>query len=482
MADTFVVGLSWRTAPVAVRERLAYRDDEITAALEELLTTVGFDEAMIVSTCNRVEIYGAAVRTDPMVAAAEARAFLARSRSVPGELIADQLYEHGGREAVRHVFRVAAALDSMVLGESQILGQVKDAYGAALRANACGPLLQRWMERAFAVAKRVRTETGISRGAANVSSVAVELARRVFGDLAGKGVLIVGAGKMSALAARHLVSAGADCIWVTNRSAERAQELAAEIDGQARAWEDLPGLLAVADVIISSTGASEPVLTRPLMKAAMKARRFRPMVVVDIAVPRDADPAIARLDGVYLFDIDDLERVVAENLKERRREAEAAEEIVTAEVAEFDRWIRTQRVVPTIRSLRQHFQTVAEAEAERTIAVLRRDHTAEERERAIRRLGQLIVNKLLHTPMTALKAGDDPDLEKIVEVTHRLFDLPREAAAQRRRPTGESEAVARPEALPADSAPGVSDNSGADTSAAGSDQPDGDEQEKRGSA
>jgi glutamyl-tRNA reductase len=421
----FVVGLSWRTAPVAVREKLAFAGDELEAALDELLSSPSVNEALIISTCNRVEIYGTTAQSMPdevvETATAEARNFIARSRKIPSESLSETLYERTESEAVEHVFRVAAALDSMVVGESQILGQLKDAYGAAVAANASGPLLGRWMERAFSVAKRVRSETGISRGAANVSSVAVELARRVFGELAGKSVLIVGAGKMSALAARHLRANGAGHVTVTNRSIDRARALAEEIEAHARPWEELDRLLTNSDVVISSTGAKEPVLTKKLMKAAMKKRRYKPLVIVDIAVPRDADPSISRLDGVYLFDIDDLERVVSENLKERSREAEAAQRIVVDEVAEFEAWVRSQKVVPTIRSLREHFQTVASTEAEKVIERLRSEHDAREREQSIRRLAQLIANKLLHTPMDALKAGGDPDL--LVEVTHRLFDL-----------------------------------------------------------
>ncbi|HYU14870.1 MAG TPA: glutamyl-tRNA reductase, partial [Candidatus Acidoferrum sp.] len=260
IGELFVVGVSWRTAPVAVRERLAFRDEEVPIALGDLLGSPDIGEAVILSTCNRVEIYGSTSPGQPglrgMAAAAEARSFLARSRGVAAEGLADHLYERVDADAIRHLFRVAAALDSMVVGESQILGQLKDAYGAAARAQATGAVLGRSMEKAFQVAKRVRSETGISRGAANVSSVAVELARRVFGDLVGKVILVIGAGKMSALAARHLRVAGARSILVTNRSPERAAELAAEVEGSARPWDDLPNLLAESDVVLSSTGST----------------------------------------------------------------------------------------------------------------------------------------------------------------------------------------------------------------------------------
>ncbi len=423
--ELFVVGLSWRTAPVAVRERLAFRDDDIGPALADLLGSPDIDEAVILSTCNRVEIYGSTPLQQgagAVAAAAEARSFLARSRGVAAEGLADHLYERVDDEAIRHLFRVASALDSMVVGESQILGQLKDAYGAAARVQATGAVLGRSMEKAFQVAKRVRSETGISRGAANVSSVAVELARRVFGDLDGKAILVVGAGKMSALAARHLRVAGARSILVTNRSPEKAAELAAEVEGSARPWSELGNLLAEADVVISSTGATQPILDGKLLKKAMKARRWRPLVVVDIAVPRDADPAIGKLDGVYLFDIDDLERVVAENIKERQKEADAALSIVEIEVAELRRWLRAQRVVPTIRSLREHFHQVAVAEADRCIAALGAGGSPPEVQKAIRRMSELIANKLLHTPLSALKAGEQ-DVDTMVQITQRLFAL-----------------------------------------------------------
>ena len=421
--DVFVVGVSWRTAPVTVRERLAFRDEEMDGALGDLLASPEIEEAVILSTCNRVEIYGSCAAAGMAAAAAASRSFLARSRGVAAEGLAAHIYERSDDDAVRHLFRVAAALDSMVLGESQILGQLKDAYGVAVRTRAAGPILSRSMEKAFQVAKRVRSETGVSRGAANVSSVAVELARRVFGDLHGKTVLVVGAGKMSALAARHLHAGGAAGIQVTNRSAERAAELAVEVDGTAHPWDDLQRLLAGADVVLSSTGASEPVLTARLVKAAMKVRRWKPLVIVDIAVPRDAEPAIGKLDSVYLFDIDDLQKVVRDNIAERQKEADAAQSLVDLEVMEHRRWLRAQKVVPTIRSLREHFHQVAAAEVDRCLREVERAKAAEEIQRAVRRMGELIANKLLHLPMSALKAGEQAEVEVLVEVTKKLFAL-----------------------------------------------------------
>ncbi|MEP6865209.1 MAG: glutamyl-tRNA reductase, partial [Deltaproteobacteria bacterium] len=315
MSELFVVGLSWRTAKVAVREKLAFREDEVADTLLALTRELPVTEALLISTCNRVEVYGVAKPETNI--ASSVRTWLAQRRSAKLAELDSALYERRGPAAIRHVFAVASSLDSLVVGEAQILGQLKDAYAISGTAGTTGPVLSRAIERAFGVAKRVRTETTIARGAANVSSVAVELAGRVFGDLSGKSVLVVGAGKMSSLAARHLYTNGAQRIIVTNRSPEKAEALADEIEGTAAPWADLERLLAGADVVISSTGAREPVLTRAMFKRIAKARKYKPMMIIDIAVPRDAEPQIQDIDGVYLFDIDDLDKVVAANLAER---------------------------------------------------------------------------------------------------------------------------------------------------------------------
>lgn len=422
MGELFVVGMSWRTAPVAIREKLAFREDEVPSIVAKLVAQPGVKEALLISTCNRVEVYGVAEAAD--AGADITRAFLAGERKVSLKDVGGALYQHHGSAAVHHVFRVASSLDSLVVGEAQILGQLKHAYNVASQARASGPTLARCLERAFGVAKRVRSETTIARGAANVSSVAVELATRVFGDLSGKSVLVVGAGKMSKLAARHLRSAGTDRIVVTNRSPARAEELAALIDGIAAPWEDLAGQLAEADVVISSTGAREPVLTLPLFKKVTKARRWKPMMIVDIAVPRDADPAIGELDGVYLFDIDDLDKVVAKNLSERAKAAEHGGRIVEHEAVQFEQWLRSQEVVPTIRALRDKFSQVAAAEAQKLIEQLaNREHSAEERANAVHHLSQLIVKKLLHLPTTVLRSSSGDTLQWRVEAVTSMFGL-----------------------------------------------------------
>jgi glutamyl-tRNA reductase len=415
VADLLVIGLSHHTAPLDVREKLAFTEDTIAPAVRELGSLPAIGEAMLLSTCNRVEIYAAA-RGDPPAAAAEIRRFLASARRLDATQLDACLYDRVGPAAIRHVFRVASSLDSLVVGEPQILGQLKSAYGLASEAGVIGPILGRCVERAFGVAKRVRTETAIARGASSVSSVAVELATRVFGELTERTVLVIGAGKMSALAARHLVAAGASRVLVINRSPARAEALAAAVGGQARAWGELSYLLAQADVVVSSTGATEPVISRALMKQVLKARRHRPIFIVDIAVPRDVEPDAGELDGVYLFDIDDLEKVVAQNLQGRERESQAAEQIVEDEALQFLAWLRAQSVVPTLKQLRERFVNVATAEAQKTVAAM--GPRGAEHEQAIRRLAQSIAAKLVHAPLMAIKQDD-----ALALAAQRLFDL-----------------------------------------------------------
>lgn len=422
MSELFVVGISWRTAPVAVREKLAFREEERHDTLRALTAELPVTEALLISTCNRVEIYG--VAKPGQDATGLVRKFLAERRGQKPADIADVIYDHRGSEAVRHVFRVASALDSLVLGEAQILGQLKEAYGVSGKAGTSGPVLGRCLERAFGVAKRVRTETTIARGAANVSTVAVELAGRVFGDLAGKSVLVVGAGKMSRLAARHLYAQGAHHIVVTNRSPEKAEALAADIDGIAKPWDKLPELLAEADVVISSTGAREPILTKALFKKVTKARRYRQMMVIDIAVPRDAEPVIGEMENVFLYDIDDLEQVVHRNLAERAKAGEQALKIVEHEAGQFEHWLKSQGVVPTIRALREKFAAIADAEVQKVLDQLaRKEHTPAQQRETVQRLVQLVVNKLLHQPTTALRESRGDDATLRAEVLCDLFGL-----------------------------------------------------------
>lgn len=433
MSELFVVGMSWRTAKVAVREKLAFREDELAETLLAITRELPVLEALLISTCNRVEVYG--VAKPGADATTELRTWIAKRRNVRLADVGEALYERRGPAAIRHVFSVASSLDSLVVGEAQILGQLKDAYAFAGTAGTSGPVLSRAVERAFGVAKRVRTETTIARGAANVSSVAVELAGRVFGNLAGKNVLVIGAGKMSSLAAKHLYSNGAQKIVVTNRSPEKAEALADEIEATSRPWAELEQLLVEADVVISSTGSSEPVLTKPMFKKIAKARRYRPMMVIDIAVPRDAEPAIADVDGVYLFDIDDLDKVVSANLAERQKAAEHAGKIVEHEAGQFEHWLRSQGVVPTIRALREKFAQVADAEVQKALEQLaRKDMTRDQQREMLQRVVQLVINKLLHQPMAVLRGSSPEDAELRAGVIAELFAL--EISDQEPEPQG----------------------------------------------
>lgn len=421
MSKVFAVGLSWREAPVAVRERLAFREDEVGPVLQRLSAHDAIAEVMLLSTCNRVEVYGVA-KHDPEDAQRAVKTILLDDRGA-GD-VASVLRGASAEQAIRHVFRVAAALDSLVLGEAQILGQLKASYEVAKQSGGAGPLLSRLMDRAFGVAKRVRTETAIARGAANIASVAVDLAGRVFDSLDGKHVLVVGAGKMSRLAAQHLRRAGVAELVVINRTWARAEALAKELSARTAAWESLPDALGAADVVIASTGARAPVLTKQLIERVVRKRRGRPLVVMDIAVPRDVEPGAASLDDVYVFDIDDLERVVAANLAERAQAAEAATTIVEAEVNQFLAWQRSAHVVPTIRALREHFLQVADDEAAKAMAAITRDGaTAEERAAAVQRLTHGMVGKLLHAPQTRLREGDTGDATQRAAVIRDLFGL-----------------------------------------------------------
>ncbi|MBI2957077.1 MAG: glutamyl-tRNA reductase, partial [Acidobacteria bacterium] len=346
-----LVGLSHHTAPVEVRERLHVPESELPAALRDLREQPGVAEALLLSTCNRVE---ALLRVE---GATDARAlvtdFLARSRGLAAEVFARHLYHHRQRDAIRHLFRVASSLDAMVVGEPQVLGQVKAAYVAARTAGTIGSVLDEVLTHAFAVAKKVRTETGVAAAAVSVSYAAVELARKIFGSLEGKTVFVIGAGKMSELAARHLRRSGAQTIFVSNRTYGRAQELAAQLGGRAIHFDDLLKYAGQADIIISSTGAPHHIIRRQHGVEFLAQRKNRPMFFIDIAVPRDIDPALNELDNIFVYDIDDLEEVVEATRRERQREAVRAEEIVEREVDKLLGRLKRLELGPTIAALQE---------------------------------------------------------------------------------------------------------------------------------
>jgi glutamyl-tRNA reductase len=438
-----VVGCSYRSAPVAVRERLAFAADAIPGALGDLRALPEVREALLVSTCNRVEVYAAV--SDPATAAERVRDLLARSRGMPREALDEVLYEHADTAAARHIFSVTASLDAMVVGEAQIAGQVKDAYAAASQSQTLGPLLSRCMHRAFATAKRVRNETEIARHPVSVSSVAAELAARVFGDLAQSTVLVVGAGEMAELAVRHLVSDGAADIRVVNRTFERAVQLAFDLGAKAARWENLRGQLLLADIVISSTGSEQPIISRKLISEVMRERKQRPLFLVDIAVPRDIEKDVGQLPNVYLFDVDDLEQVVAENLKERRKEVHQAERIVEEEVQHFQDWLRKQRAVPVVKVLRERFSEVVRAEAEQAAQALRLQNG--EQRRLLEAMANAIVNKLLHAPTVELKRrANTPEGDALAEAVRELFELREREAPFEAAPLPEDDAPAAADA------------------------------------
>jgi glutamyl-tRNA reductase len=390
--DLFLVGLSHKTAPIEVRERVALSGDELKNALEELRRMDGVEEAFVVATCNRVEVYVQAEGDGPA-----RRFFTARAPEA-----ADHLYVKGGSDAVRHLFRVSSSLDSMVVGEQQVLGQVKEAYGLASAVQAAGSYISRLCNRAFATAKRVRTETDIGKGATSMSQVAVELVEKIFGDLRGRSILLAGAGKMGALSAKALADLGADRILVTNRSPERGLALAHQVAGTFREWEELPRLLVEADVVIVSTGAPHYVLTRDLVHAAMKARRQRSLCLIDLAVPRNVDPAAGQLGDVFAYDVDDMEKVVESTHEARKGEALRAEAIVEAEVMAFTKEREARAALPVLAQLRRQAEAIAMAEAERTLSQVG-GKLDEKGRRSVEAMARAIVNKLLHGPTARLK-------------------------------------------------------------------------------
>ena len=417
-----VIGVSHQTAPLALRERLAVAADRLPEMLQRLRAEAGLAEAMMLSTCNRVEVYGRGEE------GGDTRAlewFLGATPGPTRDELMPYVYRLTGAAAIRHAFRVAASLESLVIGEPQILGQVKDAYQAAEQAGTLGSSLNALRNRSLAAAKRARTETGIGRNAVSISYVAVELARKIFGELKDKNVLLVGAGKMSELAARHLVRSGARATVLGGRTIGRAEGLAAALGGRAAAFETLREELAVADIVISGTAAPGTVIRAEDVESARAARRGRhqrPLFLIDIAVPRDIEAAVRRLEGVFLYDLDDLKAVAEANLRLRRREAAAAEALVDAEIGEFLEWQKSLDVVPLVVELRRRGEEIRRAELDKARARL--GPLTAEQEHALEAATTAIVNKMLHGPTVQLKElardGHPPEL---IGLIRRLLGL-----------------------------------------------------------
>jgi glutamyl-tRNA reductase len=418
MHNIVVLGLNHKTAPVEIREKLSFSGAEVEETLPLLKGLPEVREAMFLSTCNRVEVYFAC--DDVQSASDSLKAFLAAYHEIPLDLFSSCLYLHNSHEAVRHVFRVASSLDSMVLGEPQILGQIKDAYRLALKHRASGVVINRLLHKAFSVAKRVRTETGVASNAVSISYAAVELSRKIFGNLAGKVAMLIGAGEMAELAAQHLLRNGVERIVVANRTFERGLKLAEGFGGEAIRFEELHEQLVNVDIVISSTGAPHMVVTAENVKAMMRKRRMRPIFFIDIAVPRDIDPAINDLDNAYVYDIDDLQNVIEANISERQHEALKAERIVEEEAFKFKDWLKVLEVAPTISSLHDKAEIIRRQEIKKSLGHLK-DLSAEH-QAAIDVLTHSIVHKLLHDPIICLKCGAE-DRDILLDAARRLFNL-----------------------------------------------------------
>ena len=413
-----LIGVNHRTAPVEVREHFAIPESRLPEAVKMLTSCAGVEEGMIVSTCNRVEILA---RTNDNQTGLDE--FFHDFYGVDMAPYRQHLYEYRERDAVRHVFRVASSLDSMVVGEPQILGQVKEAYATARAVGGVNSQLDALLSRAFAVAKRVRNETAVATSAVSVASVAVDLAKKIFGNLQGKSVYLVGAGKMCELAARHLLAHGAGQIYVSNRTFERAEALAKKFNGEALPFDQLYDTVPRADIVISSTGAPHAIFRKEHGEKFLSKRRNRPMFFIDIAVPRDVDPEMNKLDGMFVYDIDDLQQVVTSHLGDRRAEADRAEAIVQLEVDKFHERLQTLDVVPTIVSLQEHLETVRQAEIDRVRGRL--GNLSPEQELAVEALTRGIVNKIMHTPITTLKsaARESSEATTVIDLVRRLFGL-----------------------------------------------------------
>ncbi len=428
-----LVGVSHRTAPVELRERLDFSTRGVDRALVALAGAPAHHEAAIVSTCNRVELYVAC--DDAAPAQTAVHDFLSQFHGIPGDQLAPHLYAKVGPEAAQHLFRVAAGLDSLVMGEPQVLGQVKDAFSLASQMGCTGPLLNKLFHSAFTTGKRVRSETTLSEGAVSVSYAAVALARKIFGNLKGRTVVVLGAGEMGKLTALHMRSHGIGRLIILSRTAAHASALATTIDGTAMPWESMDAALADADILITATGSSTPIVSRALIEQTMKIRRQRPLFIIDIAVPRDVESDAGDIEQVFLYNIDDLQAVVQENLSKRGTEASQAETIVLQEVGKFIIWLNSRGAVPTVVALRQRFEGIRQSELRRLEPKMA--GLPPEARARVDEITRLIVEKLLINPTEQLKAISDAEtVATYSDALNRLFGLTSDDAADESTLTG----------------------------------------------
>src|SRR3954470_1800234 len=423
-----LVGISHRTAPVDLRERVDFQARGVELALRTLAARKPggtANEIALLSTCNRAELYMAC--EDVGTARSELVSFISTFHDVDPSAIEPHVYDVTDLEAARHLFRVAAGLDSLVVGEPQILGQVKEAHSAARQAETAGPLLNRLFHACFAAGKRVRTETSLGSGAVSVSYAAVGLARKIFGDLEGRSVVVLGAGEMGKLTAQHMKSQGVKQVTIVSRTIAHAARTAEAIGGASAArWEDMDAALASADIVITATGAATPILTKARVESVMRPRRGRPLFIIDIAVPRDVEAAAGEIEQVFLYNIDDLQASVRENLARRSSEVARAESIVEEELEKFSRWLRSRGVIPTVVALRQSFESIRRAEIDRLdfkLSALPPDARDEARAR-VDEITHLLVEKLLLTPTEQLKSLNDPETAAMfADAITRVFGL-----------------------------------------------------------
>jgi len=433
--ELIVLGLNHKTAPIEIREQLAFQEDEIPKALEQAKSLPSLKEEMILSTCNRVEIYAAAKETEKAIL--DVKNFLSQYHGLPLKEFDKNLYLLVGEEAVRHIFRVASSLDSMVVGEPQILGQIKEAYNMATESKSSGLILHRLLHRAFHVAKRVRTETKIGNSAVSVSFVAVELAKKIFDTLEKKTVLLIGAGEMCELAARHLVSGGIEKVLVTNRTYERAVGLAKEFRGEPIPFEEIHQGLKRTDIVISSTGSPQYLIRHDQITKVMRERKQKPIFFIDIAVPRDIEPSVNDIENVYLYDLDDLQEVVNANIQDREKEAEKAESIVKDEVVRFVHWYQSLEVTPTITALRKKLEGIRKKELEKTVSI--HPNLSEKEKQSLEALTSAIVNKILHAPLTLLKQTDEEAMADLyIDALRTLFQLSEKSTDEENKEDGDA--------------------------------------------
>jgi glutamyl-tRNA reductase len=414
----FVAGLNHSTADIEVREKVAFNGSRLEEGLRRFRELPEIEEAMILSTCNRVELY--AHVKDTLRASESIRAFLSEFHHVNRSLLDKAIYTHDDVDAIRHIFRVASSLDSMVVGEPQILGQLKEAFEMALEKKTTGILLNRLMKKAISVAKRVRSETKIAENAVSISFAAVELAKKIFADLSGKVFMLLGAGEMAELAARHLMSNGVKEVIVANRSFERACDLSKEFNGRPVKLDDFLREMVHADIVICSTGAPNYILMKEQMQKVMKERKQKPVFLIDISVPRNIDPKINDLDNVYLYNIDDLQGIVDTNMFERKKEAEKAEKIIEEEIEPFLKWLSSLDSVPTIVALREKAEEIKKEEFEKLMN--RFPEMEDKQKNAIECMASAIINKLIHPPTKALKE-DPEDKDLLIATIKKLYGI-----------------------------------------------------------